>query len=143
MAETRKLPHAAMQTTPTNCFRACVATVLGLSVDEVPEACDGATWDWDAFQEWLKGRGMQAIEISFANGGCLYNVVSPVRCILTGPSFRECRTGQHAVVADFIGLAGFELLHDPHPEELWIEGEPTHATFFCSYLRSNFECQKK
>lgn len=126
----RILPNGVRQTTPTNCFRACVATVLGLGIEEVPEACDGETWDWDAFQYWLGGRGMQAIEISFANGACLYNVTTPVRCIITGPSHRTCVTGQHAVVAEFIGLQGFELLHDPHASDLWIDGEPTHATFF-------------
>lgn len=129
-AERRPLPNAVKQTAPTNCFRACVATVLEIPIDDVPTACDGATWDWDEFQRWLAGRGLQAIEIGFANGGTIYPVSAPVPCIITGPSPRGCRTGQHAVVGELIGIDGFRLLHDPHPSDLWIDGEPTHATFF-------------
>lgn len=132
-AKKRRLPNAVKQTTPTNCFRACVATVLNIPIDEVPIACDGdgAHWNWDAFQDWLAGRGLQAIEVTFGNGGTIYPVRKPVTCILTGKSPRECTTGLHAVVAEFRGLEGFWLLHDPHPSESWIEdGDPTHATFF-------------
>lgn len=123
-------PNGVMQTTPTNCFRACVATLLRLPIEEVPQGCDGATWDWDAFQLWLAERGLQAVEIGFGNGGTLYPVMRPVPCIVTGPSPRECTTGRHAVVGLFTGLDGFELTHDVHPSGMWIDGEPTHAVFF-------------
>lgn len=128
----RRLPNAVRQTRPTNCFQACVATVLGVPIDEVPDACDGAKWDWNAFQDWLASRGLQAIEIGFGNGGTIYPVRQPVPCIVTGLSPRECTTGRHAVVGELLGLEGFRLLHDPHPSELWIDGEPTHAVFFVS-----------
>lgn len=125
----RTLPNSVKQTTPTNCFRACVATVLGLPINEVPQGCDGATWDWDAFQDWLATRGMQAIEVTFENGGTLYNTRTAVPCILTGPSPRNCASGRHAVVGEFEGYS-FNLLHDPHESNQWIDGEPTHAVFF-------------
>lgn len=131
-AVVRRLPNAVTQTRPTNCFQACVATVLGIPLDDVPEACDGSKWDWDAFQDWLALRGMQAIEIGFGNGGTIYPVRKPVLCIVTGESPRECTTGRHAVVGELLGLEGFRLLHDPHPSEMWIDGEPTHAVFFVS-----------
>jgi hypothetical protein len=60
--ETRSLPNAVKQTTPTNCFQACVATVLGIDIALVPSCCDGASWDWDAFQAWLKQFGLAAIK---------------------------------------------------------------------------------
>ena len=126
----RQVPNAVMQTTSTNCFRACVATLLKLSINEVPIACDGPTWDWDAFQDWLIERGLQAVEMTFSNGGTLYPVRHKVPCIVSGQSPRECSTGRHAIVADFIGLDGFEFRHDPHPSNLWIDGEPTHVVFF-------------
>lgn len=128
----KSLPNPVKQTTPTNCFQACVATILGLPIDEVPEACDGAKWDWDKFQDWLAGRGFQAIEITFENGGTIYPVRKPVPCIVTGNSPRECVTGRHAVVGELLGLEGFRLLHDPNPSEMWLDGEPTHAVFFVS-----------
>ena len=131
-ARSRKLPNAVKQTTRTNCFQACVASVLGIPIEEVPSACDGATWDWDAFQDWLAERNMQAIELTFENGGTIYPVRKPVKCILTGESPRECVTGRHAVVGEFIGMEGFNILFDPHPSDQWIDGEPTHAVFFVS-----------
>ena len=128
----RSLPNAVMQTTPTDCFRACVAVVLGIPIGNVPASCDGLTWDWAAFQDWLALRGLQAIEIRFGSGGTVYPVTKPVLCILAGASPRECVTGRHAVVGEFVGLGGFRLLHDPHPSGAWIEGEPTHVLFFVS-----------
>lgn len=129
---TRDSFRPVMQSRPTNCFQACVASVLGLPIDEVPEACDGAKWDWDAFQDWLATRGMQAIEVGFGNGGTLYPVRKPVLCIVTGKSPRECVTGAHAVVGELVGVEGFRVLHDPHSSQAGFEGEPTHATFFVS-----------
>lgn len=119
-----------MQTRPTNCFQACVASVLDLPIEEVPDACDGSKWDWDAFQDWLANRGLQAIEVGFGNGGTIYPVRRSVLCIITGTSPRECLTGRHAVVGELLGLEGFSLLHDPHPSQNFIVDEPTHATFF-------------
>lgn len=126
----RKLPNAVMQTTPTNCFRACVATILKLPIEDVPISCDGASWCWEAFQGWLGRRNLQAIEITFDNGGTIYPVRKPVDCILTGRSPRDPENKRHAVVGRFVGLEGFELLHDPHEAQEWIDGEPTHAVFF-------------
>ena len=133
----RQLPNGVMQTTPTNCFRACVATVLNIPIEDVPEACDGAKWNWIEFQNWLATKGMQAIELTFGNGGTIYPVVEPVLCILTGKSPRECTSGLHAVVGYFIGFEGFQLVHDPHPAQTWIDGDPTHATFFIPLIRSH------
>ena len=124
----RALPNAQRQSRPTNCFAACVATVLDIPIAEVPDACDGNLWDWDAFQQWLLPRGLQAIEISLGNGACLYKVAAPVICIVTGNSPRSADM-QHAVVAEFIGAEGFRLLHDPHEDDLFIGDEVTHVTF--------------
>lgn len=126
-----RCPNPTQQTGPTNCFQACVAAVLGVNISDVPAACDGATWDWDVFQDWLLvTHGKQAIEVGFENGGTLYPVRHGVLCIVTGPSPRTCLTGRHAVVAKMLGAEGFELLCDPHPSQAWLNGEPTHVTFF-------------
>lgn len=119
-----------MQTLPTNCFQACVASILRCNIDDVPKACDGASWDWDGFQDWLACCGYQAIEVGFGNGGTIYPVRKPVLCILTGVSPRECHTGRHAVVAKITGLEGFEVVHDPHSSGEAFVGDPTHAVFF-------------
>lgn len=129
MPVTKTLPNRVMQTTRTNCFQACVATILELPISDVPMACDESHWSWSKFQEWLSKRKLQAIEITFQNGGSIYPVAMPVLCVVSGPSPRV-KDRLHAVVGRYVGSEGFELLHDPHPDQLWINGEPTHATFF-------------
>lgn len=123
-----------MQPTPTSCFRACVATILGLGVDDVPKCCDGNSWDWEAFQEWLADtRQMQAVEVHLeaASCGVIYPIPRRIPVIVTGKSKRPCPSGRHAVVAMTVGMDGFELLHDPHPSSDGLDGEPTHVVFFC------------
>lgn len=126
----KAIPNRVMQTTPTNCFRACVASVFSCPIEEAPIGCDGAVWDWDAFQDWLAARGWQALEVGFGNGGTIYPVRTPLLCIVTGVSPRECATGRHAVVARLLGLEGFEVIHDPHESGAGFVGDPTHALFF-------------
>jgi hypothetical protein len=118
------------QPTPTSCFRACVATVLDVPVEHVPTACDGDTWDWDAFQEWLAGFGLQAIELILDDRPILYPIPRQAPVIITGNSPRECVTGRHAVVGRCRGLMGFDYVHDPHPDGTFLTGEPTHLIFF-------------
>ena len=123
----RGVPNFVKQTKPTNCMAACVASLLKVPIESVP-GVDGVAWDWDAFQAWLAARGLQAIEMYFGNGGTLYPVAVNVPCILSGESPRG-NGKKHAVCAVFTGL-NFELTHDPHESNQWIDGEPTHATFF-------------
>ena len=102
------------QTTPTNCFAACVAMILNVPIEEVPESFDGAKWDWERFQAWLAQHGMYAIDINLAANteGVLYQMPN-VRCVLAGHSPRGSKL--HAVVAETAGLDGFIFVHDPHP----------------------------
>ena len=139
----KNIPNAVMQTKPTNCFSACVATFFGIDIADVPAGCDGSSWDWDGFQDWLASRGWQAIEVGFGNGGTIYPVRRPVRCIITGKSPRECVTGRHAVVGSLLGLEGFRLEHDPHPASTWIDGDPTHAVFFVPIEAMAVQAERK
>lgn len=125
--ERRRLPNAVKQTTPSNCFAGCVASLLNVPIDEIP-GVDGKAWDWSAFEDWLATKGLQAVEMTFGNGGTLYPVRVPVPCILSGKSPHGDRP--HAVCAEFIGLDGFNLTHDPHESGKMIDGDPVHATFF-------------
>jgi hypothetical protein len=90
-----------------NCFATCIASILELPVDSLPNFCE--TDDWrERANEWLAELGyfyldviipedMRA-ELIFQFAG--YHVISGV-----GP--RGCR---HSVV----GLSG-KMVHDPHP----------------------------
>ena len=117
------------QTTETNCFAACLASVLEVPIEFVPKGADGATWNMSEVQEWLNTEfDLQALEVTFGTGGTIYPLTYPVLCIVVGKSPRGDK--QHAVVAKTCGLEGFELIHDPHPSGLMIEGDPLYATFF-------------
>lgn len=120
------------QPTPTSCFRACVATIFGVPVDDVPKCCDGDSWDWTAFQRWLaRHLGMQAVELWLnPDRPILYPVPFRIPVIVTGPSPRPCLSGRHAVVGVTKGLDGFEMLHDPHESGEFLGGDPTHVVFF-------------
>lgn len=116
------------QSTDTNCFAACLASILGVAIENIPKGADGATWNMVDVQDWLADEfGIQALEITFGSGGTIYPLRRSVPCIVTGKSPRGDK--QHAVVAATMGLDGFELIHDPHPSGLFIDGEPSHATF--------------
>jgi hypothetical protein len=119
------------QNKPTNCFAACLASILEIRIADIPEGADGSTWDFKAVQEWLAdGYAMQLLQVTFGTGGTIYEIPHKVPCILTGPSPRNCASGNHAVVALAMGLDGFELVHDPHTSDDFLAGEPLNACFF-------------
>ena len=55
--------------TTGNCFAACVASILELDIDEVPNFCglyDAESWE-AFFDEWLCERGLYSVPVSFEN----------------------------------------------------------------------------
>ena len=90
--------------TTGNCLQAAIASVLNLSLDEVPHfAAIKGNW-WDEFREWLWRRGLDVVYLQFSAiekmppvGPYIVNGVSP-------------RGYGHSVVY----LNG-HLEHDPHP----------------------------
>ncbi|NUP12948.1 MAG: hypothetical protein HOW73_43465 [Polyangiaceae bacterium] len=84
-----------------NCFSACVASLLDLSIDAVPYFMGHDDW-YRAFNEWLAPRGYHALTFQVGDW------VPPADAVLIlgGQSPR----GAHAVVA-----RGLTVVHDPHP----------------------------
>lgn len=90
-----------------NCFAACIASILGLPLDDVPNFCNHENWREEANQ-WLKQFGLfyvdfaipedQRAELIWEHAG--YHVI-------IGPAQRGLR---HSVV----GYKG-QGVHDPHP----------------------------
>ena len=61
-------------------------------------------------QEWLNARGLVLVEGGSVGGWAGKTAFVPL--IVTGPTIRSKRMGQHhAVVTD-----GIKLLYDPHPD---------------------------
>ena len=85
-----------------DCFRACVASLLDLPLEDVPHfATFGVEGGWLLeCRRWLKERGLTIIFTDEPPpAGCL--------AIASGPTPRGA---EHAVV-----VRGQELVHDPHP----------------------------
>jgi hypothetical protein len=84
------------------CFSACVASILELSIGEVPFFGADELW-WDRFQEWLGPRELYAMCITYRAGHTPRGFH-----ILSGKSPRG--DFLHATVA-----RGADVVHDPHP----------------------------
>lgn len=91
-----------------NCFTACVASLLELTIDEVPFFAGHEDRWWDVFVEWLDERGFWPL--------CYRLTADTPRpsgfYILGGQSPRkpDDPSALHAVVAH-----GDKIVHDPHP----------------------------
>lgn len=84
-----------------NCLQAALASVLELSLEDVPNVIASESW-WDDLRQWLRGRGMELLPQPAAapipNGYYFW--------VGKGP-----RGLDHIVVAH-----GTEMVHDPHPD---------------------------
>lgn len=102
-----------------NCFSACIASLLELSIDEVP-CFMGPGIDWfAACNDWMAKRGFTYIEMKWSDAMTKWfcNPPTPILAIGTGSSPRN-RTKLHCVVVELIrdGIqVKINILHDPHP----------------------------
>lgn len=97
-----------------NCFEACLASILECDLGEIPyfgayDTNEGLAWG-RAVNAWLKGRGLQYLEVS-PGSNFLWEYVDTYH-LLIGPTERST-TIYHAVVAK----SGKEV-HDPHPDKV-------------------------
>ena len=91
-----------------NCMSACVASLLDLTIEEVPNF-RLAEDPWNALQEWLAEMGLCAIQVQAVPD--LFRFPD-IHFIVSGKSPR--RNGLHAIVAK---NQGGEMIpvHDPFP----------------------------
>lgn len=92
-----------------NCFSACVASLLELSIADVPYFMDEPADEWTKrLDAWLAPRGFYAVHFNVDPKYCDEEKAWPKGFyILNGKSPR----GDHAVVAH-----GRETVHDPNPK---------------------------
>lgn len=98
-----------------NCFSACLASILEISIDLVPEF-HGGTWTGD-LQRWLRGFGMVCLWIEHDDNKALPMVIDAlpgqkIYAIVAGNS--PWGPWGHATVWEFDGN-GCRMIHDPHP----------------------------
>lgn len=93
-----------------NCWAACIASILELPIDEVPNFGIKKTWFPDTWN-WLLERGYASLY--FGPGDARH--VPYCYHIVSGRSPRG--DWGHAVVA-----LGEKLVHDPHPDRTFLRG---------------------
>jgi len=106
-----------------NCYAACLASILELPLEEVPNFVTiGEDMD-SAIDEWLAPRGLMRVELVLSDQEAVNKTLFRLRpggsgfCILSGKSPRKRADGRdkgHGVVAKCGGW-GLPIAHDPHP----------------------------
>lgn len=93
-------------TTTGDCFAACVASILELGIDEVPNFCglySAETWE-DHFDEWLEERGLYAVSVNIGEEFPSWDFFWIVGGYMAGSRIK------HSVV-----WRNDEMAHDPLP----------------------------
>jgi len=102
-----------------NCFSTCVACLLDVPVEDVPNfVADNDHW-FHALEKWLVPQGLIPLCVPVEDRLCQYDEVTNALSIATGPSPRG--DFYHSVV-----WKDGDLRWDPHPEGKGIDGEPQH-----------------
>jgi hypothetical protein len=111
-----------------DCFRACVASILELPIEDVPHFVAIEKDWWGEVQRWLAKWDLFALWIRVGEDFMLGWPAETTYCILNGESPRA-KGRKHCVVARLDGW-NFEVVHDPHPEGGGIVGTPESAVLF-------------
>lgn len=105
-----------------NCFAACVASVLELPLEEVPNFCC-ENWDgewYQAFKGWLRARGLDAICYAVLDGGDEARAqIFRIACELRGVPWIGSGPNPSGVLHSTVWL-GDALVHDPNPSQAGI-----------------------
>lgn len=116
------------QTTPYNCYQACIACLLGIPVQEVSPHFSGdeELWNPEKAAVWLnENYGLQILEFVTHGKGQIVVPKTITKCIICG----ETTSGTtHAVIAEIYN-GGFEVIHDPHPTGVSMSDEIKYISF--------------
>jgi len=106
---------------PGNCQAACIATLLDLSIEEVPNFAKFGVKYWDEQEAFLAKHGLWLMYTK--EEPCTSSVV---HYIGSGISPRGLR---HAVI-----MLDEEIVHDPHPSQAGLVGKPDRFGILCKIL---------
>jgi len=118
----KKVYQSRVSNVSGDCLRACVASILELPLEAVPnwlgDAYDAGTpKSWHtAMLEWLMDRGVNPVEINFKDLHD-YRPLPGVFCIASLPS-KRFDGSTHAVVGTWVSrgtYTEFVVAHDPNP----------------------------
>lgn len=117
-----------------NCLPACIATVTGIDIDDLPNFCKKYKYDWlEQMAEWLLIMGWATFYFSLSNkrrrkDGKIntdwhFLVPQDTLYLVSGKSPRG--KFLHSCV-----YRNGELFHDPHSESKGLKSEPVDFLFF-------------
>lgn len=105
-----------------NCFATCIAMLLDMSINDVPNFVAGGEFWWEDFQKWLGERNLLAIEID-CEVQHMRDLPVGQLVILTGEANRGLL---HCIIASYRGVdekgyMTWNFEHDPHPDDTFIK----------------------
>jgi hypothetical protein len=119
-----------------DCFAACVASILEVPLEEVPNFCaGGADWLFEA-NRWLGTRGLCLFDIDLADNGSLRDCHALANRMLVIASGKSPRGDWgHSVVARYVitedgSEHALDYVHDPHPSYDYHDGPVQQITCF-------------
>lgn len=101
-----------------NCMSACVATLLELSIDEVPNFMENSEEWAKLLHEFLYPKGLCYVEVALVEGRSNIHAKEETPCVLMGKSPRG--SFYHAVVG-IVRDGEFRVHFDPHPDRKGIK----------------------
>ena len=125
--------HLQTDTTPShgNALQACVASLLGLEMEAVPNFVAAPEGYWDAMMVHAATLGLSLLKVPLTNGKLGFASNPSTRCIARGDSPR----GAHGhVVLAAVAPDGVSLqdVHDPHPAGGFLASPAAWAAFYVS-----------
>ncbi len=132
-----------------DCWRCCIASILELNVDCVPNFVGESDHSKgilaeDLVRKWLKDRGLFLLEIFLWNDRPWDHVLNWIHldgsfCIMSVPS-QKYPKGTHAVVGQFQKVKGsteLVIVHDPNPGNApYGEVNPSRIQFILPFFPS-------
>ncbi len=112
-----------------NCLMACVASILEVALDELPdlfERCctvreDGITWDdgdwWEVLQEGVAAHGWTA-----SYEAARYDMPHPPAYAIAGGPGGRAFDEKGVDVGHCVVCLNGEMVHDPHPDKTGLAG---------------------
>lgn len=106
-----------------DCFRCCVASILELDVEDVPNFRDHDREDMNFLERWFHDRGLALLELYYKDGAenrVRFDYICGAYAIADVPSQRF-PGAKHAVVVRWVadpdhpGVVRLVVAHDPNP----------------------------
>lgn len=112
--QTRFVQLQNNQVVEGDCLVACVATITGIPLAEIPDFCAAKTW-YPAFAEWLALRGYAPLSLRFDEPGAISEHLEWTKGI--GKAVPWIAGGTTPQGRHFVVYLGDRLFHDPDPND--------------------------